>query len=165
MWQSHNGRVGSPFRADQLSPEMIERYGLDRRPWGTWLAVAATVIAACGAVALVSTSLTRMPIDVQVISWDESATDHVDVEFQVSRPDGIAVDCAVRAQDRIHIDVGYAIVRIPAGAVTVRTTYPLAIIAPSAIAEVLGCAPIGELRVIEPQFPPGVVAPDQPYPG
>ena len=144
---------------------MVQRYGLDHRPWGTWLAVTATLVAAVGSLALVTMSVTRMPIDVQVIGWDESAVDHVDVDFTVSRPDGIAVDCAVRAQDRTHVDVGYGVVRLASGEITVRTTYPLAIIAPAANAEVLGCAPAGELQVIEPQFPPGVVAPTQPHSG
>lgn len=157
--------MGSPFRKDQLSPAMVERYGLDRRPIGTAVLVTGIAVAALAALLLVGVNLTRSPIDVQVIGWDESATDHVVVDFSVSRPDGQALDCAVRAQDRTHIDVGYAIVRIPAGAETVRQRYSLAIIAPSAIAEVLGCAPIGELRVIAPQFPPGVVPPEQPYRG
>lgn len=157
--------MGSPFRKDQLSPEMIERYGLDRRPWGTAVLVVGVLVAAVAAGIFVSVNLTRSPIDVQVIGWDESATDHVVVDFSVSRPDGQELECAVRAQDSTHIDVGYAIVRIPAGAETVRQAYPLAILAPSAIAEVLGCAPVGELRVIQPQFPPGVVPPEQPYRG
>ncbi len=155
----------SPFRKDQLSPAMRERYGLDQRSWGTGALVGGIVVVSAAALAFVGFNMTRTPIDVQVIGWDETPADHVVVDFVVSRPDGMAVECAVRAQDRTHIDVGYGIVEIPAGQERVRMDYPLAIIAKSANAEVLGCAPVGELRVIPPQFPPGVVPPSQPYAG
>lgn len=153
----------SPFRKDQLSPAMVERYGLDRRSWGTGILVAGTLLASAAAIVLVSINLTRAPIDVNVIGWDESPDDHVVVDFIVSRPADLELECAIRAQDRTHVDVGYGILRVPAGEQRVRLSYPLAIIAKSANAEVLGCAEVGTLRVIEPAFPPGVVPPQQPY--
>ncbi len=43
------------------------------------------------------------------------------------------------------------------------TTYALRTLAPAYTTELLGCA-VGEApRVIQPQFPPGVVPPDQPF--
>lgn len=163
MWQSHNGPVPSPFRKDQLSPEMQARYGMDHRSWGTWILAGVLIVAFAAAFVFVSANVTAAPIEVDTIGWDESAPDHVDVDFAVTRPGGREVECAIRAQDATHIDVGYAVMTIPAGPERVHETYPLAIIAKSANAEVLGCATPGELHVTGPQFPPGVVPPAQPY--
>ena len=153
----------SPFRKDQLSPEMVHRYGLDRRPVGSWITTGIITVAFAAAMFFVTMNLSRAPIDAQLLRWDDSAPDHLVVDFRVSRADGMAVECAVRAQDGTHIDVGYAIVPVPAGEERAHISYPLAIIAPALNAEVLGCAKPGELRVTGPQFPPGVVPPSQPY--
>ena len=153
----------SPFRKDQLSAEMVARYGMDRRPWGTWVLAGVLIVAAVVAFLVVARFNTGSSISVQVVGWDESATDHVDVDFIVNRPGGVAVECAVRAQDRTHVDVGYAVTTVPAGEDRAEQVFSLAVIAPAANAEVLGCAVPGELNVTQPDFPPGVVPPDQPY--
>lgn len=113
MWQSHNGPVPSPFRKDQLSPEMQARYGMDHRSWGTWILAGVLIVAFAAAFVFVSANVTAAPIEVDTIGWDESAPDHVDVDFAVTRPGGREVECAIRAQDATHIDVGYAVMTIP----------------------------------------------------
>jgi hypothetical protein len=152
----------SPFRKDQLSPEMAERYGLDRAPWGTAVLVLSVICAFAVVLGWIGVSMAS-GVRARVLTWDDSAPDHVTVELEVQRDGAVALDCVIRAQDRTHIDTGYATTSIAPGASTVRISYALRTIAPAFTVEVLGCAPPGELRVAPPQFPPGVVAPSQPY--
>ena len=152
----------SPFRKDQLSPEMAQRYGLDRTPWGTSIIVTSVIGAFVVVLGWIGLSLAS-GVKTRVLTWDDSAPDHVALEFEVQRDGTLALECAIRAQDRTHIDTGYALTSIPPGAGTVRIEYALRTLAPAFTVEVLGCAQPGELRVAPPQFPPGVVAPSQPY--
>ena len=152
----------TPFRKDQLSPEMAQRYGLDRTPWGTAIIVTSVIGAFALVLGWIGFSLAS-GVRTRVLTWDDSASDHVTMEFEVQRDGALALDCAIRAQDRTHIDSGYALTSIPPGADTVRISYALRTLAPAFTVEVLGCGPPGELRVTPPQFPPGVVAPSQPY--
>jgi hypothetical protein len=153
----------SPFRKDQLSPEMVTRYGLDRRPWGTLALVLVVVIGFAGALAWITISMGANTVSSRVINWDDTAGDHVTMDFEVQRDGTVAVECALRAQDRTHIDVGYAVVQIPAGDDRLQLSYALRTIAPAYTVEVLGCAAAGELQVAGPQFPPAVVPPEQPF--
>ena len=107
--------VPTPFTRDQLSPAMQERYGLDRRPIGRWIAVAALVLAFVAALAFVAVGVTRSPVQSRLISWDDVAADRVDMTIEVRRPAADEVQCVLRAQDSKRIDVGYAVVVIPAG--------------------------------------------------
>jgi hypothetical protein len=154
--------VPSPFRRDQLSPEMIERYGLGHRSrWpmalGLSLALGLAALLAWGTI-----SLSRSAVAVDLRSWS-AASDHVDLTFTVARRTNEPLTCVIRAQDRSRADVGYAtlVVRPTGEATTVR--YALATIAPAYVVEVLGCSAEGPPRVIEPQFPPRVVPPSQPW--
>lgn len=152
----------SPFRKDQLSPEMARRYGLDRTPIVARLVSIVVIAAFAGVLGWIGLSMTTA-VKTRVLTWDDSARDHVTVDVEVQREGTAPLECALRAQDRTHIDTGYAIVDVPAGSDTVQWSYALRTIAPAFTVEVLGCAPPGELRVAPPQFPPGVVAPSQPY--
>lgn len=153
----------SPFRKDQLSPEMVTRYGLDGRPLGTIALVLVVVIAFTGALTWITMSMGANAVSSRVINWDDAAVDHVTMDFEVQRDGTVGVECALRAQDRTHVDVGYAVAQIPAGADRVQVSYALRTIAPAYTVEVLGCAPTGELQVAGPQFPPAVVPPEQPF--
>ena len=152
----------SPFRKDQLSPEMVRRYGLDRTPWATAVVSVAVMAVFAGVLAWIGLSMAT-GVKSRVLTWDDSARDHVTIVIEVQRDAATPLECAIRAQDRTHIDTGYAIAPVPEGAGTVQWSYALRTIAPAFTVEVLGCAPPGELRVAPTQFPPGVVAPSQPY--
>ena len=111
----------------------------------------------------VTVGLTRSVLEPRLIAWDDVASDHVDITFEVRRPATDDVTCVLRAQDENRVDVGYATVRVPPGDERVRVDYSLRTLAPAYTAELLGCATGGPPSVPPPQFPPGVVAPDQPY--
>ncbi len=155
--------VPTPFSRDQLSPAMQERYGLDRRPTGRRVAVTVLVLAFVGILAFVTVGLTRSPIDASLVTWDDVSADRVDMTIQVRRPAAAAVECVLRAQDENRIDVGYAVLAIPAGDAQVQVDYSLRTLAPAYTAELLGCSADGLPAVPPPQFPPGVVPPPQPY--
>lgn len=147
-----------------LPPHLQARYGVGRRSGWAWvwggLAVAVFVLA----IAFVAFQLAAPKIDGKLLAWDDSADDHVRVTFEVARPDGETAYCVVRAQDSSRVDVGYAVVEVPAGPGYAQTTYALRTIAPAYVVELLGCGPDNPpARVPPEQFPPGVVPPDQPW--
>lgn len=147
-----------------LSPELQARYGVGKRsPWA--VAWAALVIAVfVGAFGFVAYQLAAPKVDGKLLAWDDSAADHVLVTFEVARPDGEAAYCALRAQDSSRVDVGYAVVEVPAGEGYVQQSYALRTLAPAFIVELLGCGDENPpARVPPPQFPPGVVPPAQPW--
>ena len=142
---------------------MQQRYGLDRRPVGQWIAVALVVLSFIAALAFVTVGVTRSQVQARLVSWDDVAADRVDMTIEVRRPADDEVQCVLRAQDVRRIDVGYAVVVIPAGSGEVSLDYSLRTLAPAYTAELLGCAADGLLSVPPPQFPPGVVPPEQPW--
>lgn len=141
---------------------MQERYGLTGRPIGRRIAVAVLVLAFVAILAFVTFGVTRNPIETRLVSWD-AAPDHVVVTIAVSRPADAQVTCVVRAQDENRIDLGYATVVLPPGDGDLIVDYPLRTLAPAFTAELLGCSIDGPPSVAPPQFPPGVVPPDQPF--
>jgi hypothetical protein len=155
--------VPSPFSRDQLSPEMRARYGMDRRPIGTWIAATVLIVAFVGALAFVAVGVTGNPIEFRLVSWKVIGPDRVDVTFSVSRPADSTVTCIIRAQDENRIDLGYAVTEIPAGTTGELITYPLRTLAPAFAVELLGCSVDGPPGVAPPQFPPSVVPPGQPW--
>ena len=142
---------------------MQQRYGLDRRPVGQWIAVALVVLSFIAALAFVTVGVTRSQVQARLVSWDDVAADRVDMTIEVRRPADDEVQCVLRAQDVRRIDVGYAVVVIPAGSGEVSLDYSLRTLAPAYTAELLGCAADGLPGVPPPQFPPGVVPPEQPW--
>jgi uncharacterized protein (DUF58 family) len=141
---------------------MQQRYGLDQRPIGLWITVAVLVLAFVAVLAFVGFGVTRSAIESRLVSWDVVAPDQVDMTIEVRRPAADEVQCVLRAQDAKRIDVGYAVVAIPAGSGEVSLDYSLRTLAPAYTAELLGCATGGLPSVPPPQFPPGVVPPEQP---
>ncbi|MFM8350228.1 MAG: DUF4307 domain-containing protein [Actinomycetales bacterium] len=153
----------SPFRPEQLSPLMRERYGVDQRRWAGSLLGAVVVAAFAAALAWVWLGLGADRVESRLLTWDDSQPGRVTMVVNVRRPAAAAVICVLRAQDRTRVDVGYAVVPVPPGASEVTLTYQLAVVAPAFLAEVLGCSAQGQPQVPEPQFPPGVPAPSQPW--
>lgn len=153
----------SPFSRDQLSPEMQARYGMDRRPIGTWIASAVLVIAFIAALVFVAVGVTGNPIEFRLVAWSVAGPDRVDVTFAVNRPADAAVTCVLRAQDENRIDLAYVVTEIPAGSADELVTYPMRTLAPAFAVELLGCSVDGAPGVTPPQFPPGVVPPEQPW--
>ena len=144
---------------------MQERYGLDRRPIGRWIAVSAVILAFAGALAFVVAAMSKGGVETRLITWKVIAPDHVDITFQASPDSAMPVDCVLRAQDANRIDVGYATLTIPPQDAdnVVISTFAMRTLAPAYTVELLGCAAGESPRVPAPQFPPGVVPPEQPF--
>lgn len=146
---------------------MQARYGLDRRPVGRWIAVGVVVLAFTGILIGVGALLgSRDSVQASLITWGVVAPDRVDLTFTVRPDPSQDVRCVLRAQDSTRADVGYAVAVIPPApdGTPVMTSYALRTLAPAYVVELLGCAtgtdPAG---VPPPQFPPGVVPPEQPW--
>ena len=135
----------TPFTRDQLSPEMQERYGLNRRPVGRWIGVTIVTLLFVAALAYVFVGLTRSSVDARLVTWDDVAADRVNITFQVRRQATDELQCVLRAQDEKRNDVGYATVMVPAGEPEIVVDYSLRTLAPAYTAELLGCAAGGLL--------------------
>lgn len=154
----------SPFRKDQLSPQMQERYGFTRRRWGLTAFIAIVVIGFAAALIFVTYSLSQNSVQYRLLAWSDLAADRVDVTFEVRKPADLSVLCVVRAQDENRIDVGYAEIEIASGSEYEQLTYSLRTLAPAYTAELLTCVALGEpTRVPGPQFPAGIAPPEQPW--
>ena len=156
--------MGSPLRSRDLSPRMRERYGLDRRnPWPVVLGVAFAVTFTA-ALAFVAYNVLSPGLQPKLLAWNVVGADRVDVTFEVRRSASADVYCVIRAQDETRADLGYAVVPLPRGTTYVQETYPLHTLAPAFVVELLACSAGGPpQRVPPPQFPPGVVPPEQPW--
>ncbi len=147
-----------------MTPQMRERYGLDRNPWPSRIAAGLTIAVFTVVLGYFAVQLTTEPIDARLLVFQQVQPDRVDITFEVNRPAALAVACVLRAQDGDRVDVGYAEATLPAGSDYVQPTYSMRVIGPVGVVEILGCGPSGEpLRVPPPAFPPGVLAPDQPW--
>lgn len=144
---------------------MQARYGLDRRPVGRWIAVFLVVSAFIGALAFITVAMDAGSVKTRLISWAVISPERVDITYQVEPDPDDSIECVLRAQDENRIDVGYATVRIPAQPAdnVVIPSFALRTLAPAYTVELLGCAAGGSPRVPPPQFPPGVVPPEQPF--
>lgn len=140
---------------------MRARYGMERRSRAPWV-VAALTVGVLAFVGWLTLAEQGTRVDGTLLSWDAQA-DHAHVVIDVRRAHGQAVSCALRAQDRTRVDVGYLTVEVPAGAQQVQVEADVATLMPAYVVELLGCAVPGELRVPGPVFPPGVVPPAQPW--
>ena len=94
----------SPFRKDQLSPEMAQRYGLDRTPWGSAIIVTSVISAFALVLGWIGFSLSS-GIKTRVLTWDDSAINHVTIEFEVQR-DGDTVLASVRFSGLLREEAG-----------------------------------------------------------
>lgn len=155
----------SGIPARNLSPAMRERYGIRPTPWWFYAGVGAVIAAFIAATGWVGYQLSAgAGLQYEVLSWRVVAPDRTDITFEVTRADNADVYCVIRAQDETRADVGYAIAVLPRGTTYVQETYSLRTLAPAFVIEVLACEVGGPPeRVIPPQFPQGVVPPDQPW--
>ena len=156
--------MSSAIDGRSLPPDLQARYGIGRR---SSLPLVFGIIASIGfvaALAFVTFNLVSPRVTYELLAWDDVSADRVDVTFDIRRSEEWDVYCVLRAQDESRADVGYAVVGIPRGTPYVQTTYPLRTLAPAFVVEVLACqAGQPPERVVPPQFPPGVVPPDQPW--
>lgn len=152
----------SPFRPDQLSPAMIQRYGLNERSRWPLVIGLSLFLGFAAALAWGTVAISQASVSVDLRSWS-AKPDHVDLTFTVARRTTEPLTCVIRAQDRTRADVGYAKVAVAPIAEVTTVRYALATIAPAYVVEVLGCSADGVERIIGPQFPPRVVPPDQPW--
>ncbi len=151
-------------RAEQLTPEMRQRYGLDSNPWPGRIAAAAVILGCAAALAFFAVRLTDGPTDARLLVWQQPQPDRLDITFDVTKPAGLTVACVLRAQDAQRVDLGYAQAELRSAQEYVQLTYQMRVIGPASYVEILACGPSGEpLRVPPPAFPPGVVPPEQPW--
>ena len=147
-----------------LPPDLQARYGIGRRSWLPLLAGVIGAAAFVAALAFVTFNLVSPKVTYTLLAWNDISADRVDVTFDMRRAEDWDVYCVIRAQDESRIDVGYAVVGIPRGTSYEQITYPLRTLAPAFVVEVLACeAGQPPTRVVPPQFPPGVVPPEQPW--
>jgi hypothetical protein len=144
---------------------MQERYGLSGRSPVRLLLPAAVILAFVGALAFVTTMLlTRETASGQVLTWTAVSPDRVDLTLRITSSGRDDVTCVVRAQDRTMIDVAYVAIPLTPEQQATLVPYSLRTLARAATVSVLGCATGGLPQGIPPpQFPPGVVPPDQPW--
>lgn len=152
--------MASPFRKEQLSPEMVERYGLDHRSLTGRIITYALAIGFALVLGFVAFQVTRPQIDFSLLTWKVLAADRVDVTFRVHAVNDDPTTCTLRAQDRTRADVGYAVVPVTPVDGSATTTFPLRTAIAAFTVEILGC---GDQAVQAPQFPQGVVPPSQPW--
>ena len=154
------GIMASPFRKEQLSPEMVERYGLNHRSIVGRVTTYGLAIVFALVLGLVAYQVTRPQVDFSLLTWKVMAADRVDITFRVHNVNDEPTTCTLRAQDETRADVGYAQVSVTPVDGSVTTTYPMRTAIPAFTVEVLGC---GDQSVQGPQFPQGVVPPTQPW--
>jgi hypothetical protein len=156
--------VSSAIDGRSLPPDLQARYGVGR---GSSLPLVFGIIASIGfvaALAFVTFNLVSPRVTYELLAWDDVSADRVDVTFDIRRSEEWDVYCVLRAQDESRTDVAYTVVGIPKGTSYVQMTYSLRTLAPAYVVEVLACqAGQPPERVVPPQFPPGVVPPDQPW--
>ena len=156
--------MGSTIDGKALPPHLQARYGVRRTPWWAFAAIGLVIAGFVAALAYVAYNLVAPGVQPKLLAWKVEGRDRVDVTFEVRRSDQADVYCVIRAQDETRTDVGYAVVPLARGTTYVQETYPLRTIAPAYVVELLGCeAGQAPTRVPQPQFPPGVVPPEQPW--
>lgn len=156
--------MSSAIDGRSLPPDLQARYGVGRRTRLPLIAGLIGIAAFIAALAFVTFNLVSPKVTYKLLAWNDVAADRVDVTFDVRRSQEWDVYCVLRAQDESRTDVGYAVVGIPRGTSYEQVTYPLRTLAPAFVVEVLACeAGAPPERVVPPQFPPGVVPPEQPW--
>ena len=153
-----------PSSIMDLPPHLKARYGVGRRPWGAYIATGLVAVAFVAALGFVIYNVLAPNIQPKLLAWRVVAPDHVAITFEVRRSESADVYCVLRAQDESRADVGYAVVSLPRGTTYVQQVYDLRTLSPAFVVDLLGCQ-AGEppQRVPPPQFPPGVVPPQQPW--
>ena len=73
--------MGSPFSRDQLSPEMRERYALDKRRSTTVVIAIVAIVAFLGAMAYIGGMLLRGDIQFLLLRWTVVQDERADATF------------------------------------------------------------------------------------
>ncbi len=152
--------MASPFSKEQLSPEMVERYGLNHKSIAGRVATYTLAVVFALILVFVAFEVTRPQVDFTLLTWKVVSADHVDVTFRVQASNDAPITCTVRAQDQSRADVGYAKVQVQPTDGSATVNYPMRTAIAAYTVEVLGC---GDQAVPGPQFPQGVVPPTQPW--
>ncbi len=152
--------MASPFRKEQLSPAMVERYGLNHKSLTGRIVTYTLAVLFAVILGFVAFEVTRPQVDFSLLTWKVLAADRVDVTFRVHAVNDEPITCTLRAQDESRADVGYARVAVTPTDGSATVTYPLRTAIAAYTVEVLGC---GEQPVQPPQFPEGVIPPRQPW--
>lgn len=142
---------------------MRVRYGVEARSWSGRILSITVIGLFVSALVWVWFGIGGQGVDGQLLTWDDSQPGRVAMVIKVRKPADARAVCALRAQDRTRVDVGYALVTVPAGNSEVTFTYQLATLAPAFLAELLGCSLNSPPSVPPAQFPPGVAPPTQPW--
>lgn len=156
--------MSSAIDGRSLPPDLQARYGIGQRRMGPVIVGVVAAVAFIAAMAFVTFQLVSPKVTYDLLAWHDIAADRVDVTFDIRRAAEWDVYCVIRAQDESRTDVGYAVVAIPRGTTYEQQTYLLRTLAPAYTVEILACdAGSPPARVVPPQFPPGVVPPEQPW--
>lgn len=159
MSPGYSAIVASPFRAADLSPQMRERYGLERRNRSTTVLIAAVMGTFIVVLAWVTFGIGTSGLQHRLLAWTVISPTQVDITYEVRPPSDRTAYCVLRAQDSTRTDVGYAVVELPTGSDYVRITTPLTTLIPAYTVEILDCGLDEPPQVNGPQFPPGVIPP------
>lgn len=153
----------SATRISDLPPHLQDRYGGSRS--GKPLLAAGALLAAAiiGLGVLTQWTLARSEVYSKLLAWSAPSDQYVNITFEIRRNAKATVQCVVRAQNKLHHDVGYATVVIPPGNDYVQQTYPLATTEKAYVGELLGCSDNGPPAVAPPDFPPNAPNPPQPW--
>ena len=142
-----------------------ERYGRTTFVARQRVAVAVGAVVALAAIAFIYRVSTAPTVRFELSAFEVVDEATVSVSWQVSRAADTTSYCVVRAQNDKRQDVGYATVTVAAGPARVHMTYHLATESAAVLAEVLACSDQPTMRAPRPDFPPGVIPPQQAAPG
>lgn len=153
----------SNHQISELPSRVVDRYGgSGSRRTGLILGALAAILV-IGLGLLTQWTLARSDVYSKLLAWSAPADSHVNITFEIRRDPQHTVECVVRAQNKLHHDVGYATVVIPPGKDYVQMTYPLATTEKAYAGELLGCSENGSPTVQPPDFPPNAPNPQQPW--
>jgi hypothetical protein len=153
-----------PGTSRTLPSHIQARYGLDRRRRGPLAVAIVLIVTLALALGWSWWSLSQPRATGSMLRWEVVSVERVDLTFEVRREPGQPTFCVLRAQDVDHIDVAYTVIEIPAGDAYHQQDYRLRTLTRAHIAELLACADgVPPVRVLPPQFPPGVAPPPQPW--
>jgi hypothetical protein len=124
----------------------------------------ALVVVLATVVVLVGWRAANPSVKGAVSAYTTVSDTRMDLTLEVVRRTQEPVTCVLRARASDSSDVGYAVVRIPAGLGPTRINYQMATAYRGLVAELLACAPGGvPAGVAGAQFRPGVLPPTQPW--
>lgn len=150
------------MRAKDIPPHLHERYGIRPPSPYRWVAIAAAVlVAAPTAIYAASRYVATQQVPFALISWASLDEQHAQVIWELEASSEQRW-CVVRAQDFDHFDVGFAVVPVRAG--VTRMEYGLATREHPLAVDITACE-TDVYSLPGPQFPPGVLPPQQVAPG